>query len=193
MPDNQKFYLREAGLSDLQFLFKLANDPDVRKNSFSIEKISLEEHTAWYMDLLKRDDVKQFIFMYGKNEAGQIRVSIKGEEAEISYSVAPQYRCMGCGKNMLYLITQKVKECFPDAKRLVAQVKPGNIASKKAFTCAGYKEKCSVYVFEMDGSDKPEMILCPENAKKGILDNRGGVKSNYYNCILYYSWYSGIT
>ena len=54
---------------------------------------------------------------------------------------------------MLYLLTEKVKEDFPQIVKLTAKVKPENIASKKAFIDLGYIEKCSVYEFEL-GAEK---------------------------------------
>ena len=47
-------YLRKATIEDMDLLFQWANDPVVRKNSFSTAEISYEEHTKWYHNLLKR-------------------------------------------------------------------------------------------------------------------------------------------
>ena len=97
--------------------------------------------------------MRQYILVHNGTDIGQIRIYIYGNQAEIGYSIASKYRCMGYGKHMLYLLTEKVKEDFPQIVKLTAKVKPENIASKKAFIDLGYIEKCSVYEFEL-GAEK---------------------------------------
>lgn len=69
-----KEYLREATKDDVDLLFKWMNDPAVRKNSFSSEKITYEEHTSWYRSLLENKNCKQYIYMCGDCPIGQIRI-----------------------------------------------------------------------------------------------------------------------
>ena len=53
-------YLREAIIEDIDILCKWANDPLVRQNSFSTEKIRYEDHVKWFNRVLKGDN-------YGSN------------------------------------------------------------------------------------------------------------------------------
>ena len=45
-------YLRKATIEDRDLLFQWANDPLVRKNSFSTAEIAYEEHVDWYNRVL---------------------------------------------------------------------------------------------------------------------------------------------
>ena len=59
-----KDYLRVADKNDLIILYEWTNDPEVRKNSFSDKKITLEEHNKWFYNKLKSK--KTDIYIYAK-------------------------------------------------------------------------------------------------------------------------------
>lgn len=140
-------YLRAATPKDVDLLFKWANDPLVRQNSFSTAQISYEEHTTWYDNLLKRSDCRQYIFMDNDIPVGQVRITIRSDEAEIGYSICAEKRSSGYGQKLLDLIAQKIWTEFPNINKVYGEVKPQNMASQKAFLHAGYTE---IYrVFEM--------------------------------------------
>lgn len=145
-----KEYLRSTVESDMDLLFQWVNDEEVRKNSFQTKEIAYEEHQKWFMDMLNRKDVKQYIYMLEEEPVGQIRICLNNkEEAEISYSIAPMYRCMGYGKQMIAALKKKVMEEYPKVKKLVAQVKPENKASQKIFQDCGYYEKSREFVLDL--------------------------------------------
>lgn len=154
MSQDNAFYLRAARLEDMQLIYEWANDFETRKNSFSTDPITLDEHRTWYTNLLNSHDSKLFIMVYEGNDVGQVRIKIEGNSAEISYGIASDFRCMGYGKILLSLIAKKVKEEFPEIKTLIAQVKPENIASQKALVGMGYVEKCHVYQLELEKANK---------------------------------------
>ena len=118
MGEGRHCFLREAKWEDMEQLFLWANDKEVRKNSFSMEPISYEEHQEWYVK--KLDDA---------------------QGAEISYSIAPEYRGHGYGKELISLAEQEVRRWAEMSGKAVikAQVKPENQASNKIFTKAGYE------------------------------------------------------
>lgn len=142
-----KEYLREATKDDVDLLFKWTNDPAVRKNSFSSEKITYEEHTSWYRSLLENKNCKQYIYMCGDCPIGQIRIVQKEKNAEISYSICTEKRSQGYGAKMLELVKNQVFKDFPMVDKLTGLVKTDNLASKKAFENAGYEEKYSMFEF----------------------------------------------
>lgn len=145
-----KGYLRSARKSDMDLLFQWANDKEVRENSFQTREITYEEHQEWFKDLMQREDAKQYIYMVEEEPVGQIRICLKKEEAEISYSIAPGHRCMGYGKQMIAALKNVVQEEYPKVKRLAAQVKPGNVASQKIFLDCGYREKSREFVLDLE-------------------------------------------
>ena len=138
-------YLRKATIEDMDLLFQWANDSVVRKNSFSTAEISYEEHMKWYHNLLKREDCMQYIYMDGDCPVGQVRITLKDDEAEIGYSICAEKRALGYGAKLLALISKKVWEDFPHVKKVYGEVKPENTASQKAFLHAGYTETYRVF------------------------------------------------
>lgn len=147
-------YLREAAAEDMDLLYQWANDQTVRRNSFSTAEIAYEEHKEWFAQLLSRNDCKQYIYLYDGEPIGQARITILGEEAEIGYSICAEKRGMGHGKTLLKLLYSRVKEEFPDIKKLTAKVKPENIASQRAFLEVGYLKKYEAYEIKMEQEKK---------------------------------------
>lgn len=177
-----RYYLRDVVMEDLELLFQWVNDIVVRQNAFSSQEIIWEKHRQWFEKTLHDKKMQQYIFVYDGVDVGQIRMDIEGEIAEIDYSIASKYRCMGYAKLMVCCLAQKVKKEFPNIKRLIAQVKPENIASQKVFLDVGYKEKCYVYELALDDVDN--------NICSSISDARGGVVflTNNRNAIGLYDW-----
>ena len=142
-------YLRKATMEDKDLLFEWANDPIVRSNAFSTKSIGYEEHCEWFEHVLTDDEELQFILSDGYEAIGQVRLTISGDIAEIDYSVAPNRRGMGYGSILIYLIKKKVNEEYPNVKKLVAKVKPKNVASILCFEDNQFIEKYKQYEYEM--------------------------------------------
>lgn len=143
-------YLRSAERQDADLLFQWVNEELVRKNSFSTEDISYDEHIRWYEGILARNDIKEYIYVIDDVPVGRVRITVTGEEAEISYSICVEKRCMGYGKEMLILLQKAVTKDFPQIRRLVAKVKLENIASQKTLADVGYKKKGDIFEIEID-------------------------------------------
>lgn len=165
-----KSYLRQADENDKGLLYEWANEAEVRKNSFSTVEISYEEHQRWYRQILSRSDCRQYIYMQDDKAVGQVRLTISGNKAEVSYSICAEKRCMGYGKMMLQLLCEQVKKDLPEIKTLIAKVKPDNIASRKVFMDIGYLERYDV--FEMELNDEKNSLYHAE------IPNTGGITPN---------------
>ena len=120
--------LREATIKDRDLLFEWANDPETRRASFRTEKIGYEEHCRWFERILSDKNELQFILMNQDEPVGQVRLTLEGKNAVVSYSIAPDKRGLGYGKEIIRLTQDLVRE-RSDIRRLVAQVKPSNLAS----------------------------------------------------------------
>ncbi|WP_302766253.1 GNAT family N-acetyltransferase [Roseburia inulinivorans] len=147
-------YLKEAGRKDLDLLFQWVNEPSVRKNSFSTNVVSYEEHIEWYNKILCDKNCKQYIYMDEDIPVGQARIVCKENVVEINYSICAEKRSMGYGKKLLQLISRQAWIDFPHAKKIIGRVKSENIASQKAFIDAGYKE--DYYIYELLKESKGE-------------------------------------
>ncbi len=133
-------YLRAASEADMDILFEWANEPSVRKNSFSTKEVSYGEHVNWFHKLMENPNARQYIYMYEGKKTGQIRMTVSGKTAEIGYSVCKDKRGQGHGRSILKLICGQVKQDFPQVEELLGKVKPGNTASREAFLGAGFWE-----------------------------------------------------
>lgn len=142
-------YLREASEADLDLLFDWANDPEVRKNSFSTAQISYEEHQKWFKKLMQDKARKQYIYLVDEIPAGQIRIEKTGDSAEVSYSICAEQRGKGHGRKMLDLLARQLLKEEPELSKLTAKVKEGNLASERAFLDNGYQKKCILFEFHL--------------------------------------------
>lgn len=140
-----KIVLRRAENTDIDLLYKWANDPIVRTNSFNTEPIPYENHVKWFNRIMEDPNVLQFVLMDDNLPVGQIRLNIDGKEAEIGYSIASEFRGRGYGHMILQLIGEEVKANHPEIDKLVAKVKPDNAASNRLFVSEGYIHEYTCY------------------------------------------------
>lgn len=134
------YELRKANMRDINFIYELANDPEVRKNSFNSKSISFTEHEKWFEHAIQDDSLLFYVLFSNDTPVGQIRVKIKDGKGLISYSVAKPYRGKGYGGKMLNKIEEIVKKERTDIDELVAEVKIENTISRKKFQTQQYKE-----------------------------------------------------
>ena len=135
----ENLYLRPAKSSDCQLLWQWANDEAVRKNSFQTNDIPLAEHEKWFANVLAAPDILLYILMVEEAPAGQIRLN-KLDGWLISYSIAPAYRGQGYGRIMLQLAENELIGAGHAKEKLLAEVKAGNIASRRIFSGLGYQK-----------------------------------------------------
>ncbi len=132
--------LRRADENDVGFLYELRNEEEVRKNSFQTEWIPYEQHTEWFERKLLNPDTRIFILEFEGKRIGQVRTEKSGRTIEISYALCKEFRGNGYSKCMLTELEKRVRKEYIDAE-LLAEVKPGNIASRKIFRSLGYREE----------------------------------------------------
>jgi UDP-2,4-diacetamido-2,4,6-trideoxy-beta-L-altropyranose hydrolase len=138
--------LRRARQDDSRLLWEWANDPEVRKFSFSQDPISWETHLQWFSKNLASPNSLMYIAENGDGTPiGQIRYNIKDQEASVSVSLAKAERGRGSGVVMIICGTLR---CFADSrvKTIHADIKPENEISIGAFGAAGYSEGAAVQV-----------------------------------------------
>ena len=146
-------FLRKAEKDDMDLLFRWANDPVVRSNSFNTDLIPYENHVKWFNKIMEDPSVLQFILMDDDIPVGQIRLNIEDNEAEIGYSIGSEFRGKGYGHKILQLIAEEITSEHPQITTLIAKVKTDNIASNKLFKSEGYEMKYSCYTLKKFGGD----------------------------------------
>ncbi len=137
--DEDRLELRSATLEDAVQIWRLANDPTVRANSFRAEPIPLKDHMQWYQHKLSSPDTRIWVLEIGGIVAAQIRYDrISPDTAELHFSVAAAFRGKGLGTKMLTRTWQRCcKEL--DVRRVLGVAFLQNAASIRAFEKAGFR------------------------------------------------------
>jgi UDP-2,4-diacetamido-2,4,6-trideoxy-beta-L-altropyranose hydrolase len=130
--------LRVASEEDMLLLWQWANEAATRRNSFSSEPISWVSHQAWYAAKLMSSDTRLWVLELQKVPVGQIRYErTDPRTARISFSIAPAYRGMGLGTQLLSLSADRAgRELRVDTVEGITFAE--NRASNHAFLNAGF-------------------------------------------------------
>ncbi|MFW8600406.1 UDP-2,4-diacetamido-2,4,6-trideoxy-beta-L-altropyranose hydrolase [Desulfobacterota bacterium M19] len=124
---------------DCQIIFDWANDPIIRNISFNSEKISWENHRAWFSQTINNSNILFWIVSFqGHEHIGQVRFETIGNAGVISVSLDKKFRNIGLGT---MLIKQACRKFFDirNKNRIKAFIKADNIQSRHTFTNAGFK------------------------------------------------------
>ncbi len=131
--------ITRATIDDMLDLFELANDPEVRKNSFNQEKIDLETHKKWFNNRVDNDDFLLLVARVENNFFGHaIFEKNLQDEFIISIYINQIFRGRGLGKNFLKILLKEIF-LFKRYKKIIAKIKFQNIASLKIFLDNDFK------------------------------------------------------
>lgn len=140
----EEFEIKLATVEDMKDVFDLANDDLVRQNSFIQDKITWEGHQGWYKNKINDENCSFYLMKDTTNKLiAQVRFDKdKGNqnEGEVSISVSPKFRGKGYGVKVLKACSDKIIS-KQKIKKIIAYVKPANIASRTIFEKAGYTLK----------------------------------------------------
>ena len=131
--------LREARPSDAELLWRWANDPETRANSFSRASIPYADHVAWLERRLASNATRIWIFTDDGVPVGQVRFDISSAVAEIGITVAPEHRGRGYGKAMLAQALHRFREQTGGRVTPRASVLTKNAASLRLFRACGFE------------------------------------------------------
>jgi RimJ/RimL family protein N-acetyltransferase len=124
----------------MELLYKWANDPKTRANSFNSDLIPFQSHKKWFMEKIDSPDVLFFIYCCEGLNIGQLRFDIKGETVIINYSIDLSFRGKGYGYRMITLGEKMIQDRYPEIKWIQAVVKCENDASLNIFRKLNFGE-----------------------------------------------------
>ena len=131
--------LREVTDLDRELIWQWANDEETRKASYSQAHISWDEHIRWFDSVQRQKKHRFYIANNGsKKPVGQIRFAIAGKDTIVSFSVAPESRRRGYGKEILIKAAKKLFN-ETDIEQISAYVKSENMLSLRVFQKAGFR------------------------------------------------------
>lgn len=156
-----EFVLRRAEPGDVEQVFRLANDPEVRRNSFSPDPIALEAHRGWYAAKLAAPGTAFFVLALEGAVAALARYDRTGDGAEVDVAVHSAFRGRGLGIRILRQ-TAALAAAALDVDRINALVFTGNAASRRCFARAGF---ASAGLVRERGRECEAWVLAPARGR----------------------------
>ena len=149
--------------NDIQFVFSLANDKDVRKMSFQQHTITWHEHTKWFHNMLIKKN-PFLIALYKNKKCGYIRFNNTCNESEITIAIDKAYRGKHLAKHILREACLKIVHESP-IKHIQASIKSENVPSLSTFEKAYFtylsdnkthNNSVKKYIFPAQGNYVPQ-------------------------------------
>jgi UDP-2,4-diacetamido-2,4,6-trideoxy-beta-L-altropyranose hydrolase len=131
--------LRKATMDDAQRLLDWRNEESVRLASLNSKPIALSDHLAWLERKLADPNHRHWIAESVGDACGSVRFDIADSKAQVSIVVAPDQRGTGFGGRLLVEAEKRLLSERPDVTAFVAEVLPGNDASKRLFSRSSYQ------------------------------------------------------
>jgi RimJ/RimL family protein N-acetyltransferase len=123
--------LRPALIEDAQKLLDWRNEAATRNASHNLGTIGMDEHMAWVTATLKNPDRRLYIAESGDMPFGTVRADFSGGVAELSWTIAPEFRGRGLAKLMVAALAAQITGAIR------AEVKETNSASIRVAESAG--------------------------------------------------------
>jgi len=143
--DREEISLRKVSQEDTYQLWRLANDTEVRRNSFNPEPIPYEQHLAWFEEKLKSSNSIIYVLDVSGVLVAQVRYDRRDDVAEIDYAVIPGFRGKSLGTRILKMTWENACREL-GVRRVRGIVKEENKASTLSFLKAGFeKTRCDNY------------------------------------------------
>jgi len=158
--------LVKSKLLDSQFLYNLRNSFEIRTASINKKKISLKEHTKWFLSLEKNRNFNIHIINYNSKKIGYIRALKSKKNNLISIALKKKYRNQGIGAKSLAIFERKTK-----LKNLTAYVLKNNFKSLHFFFSCNYyiegeKKKFFIMKRKSNKNKSNKIINNIENIRK---------------------------
>ena|SRR5687767_11114704 len=131
MTSSGSITLRPASPADADLLLAWRNDPQSRIASRNAACVTPDEHQRWLSRTLASADHKLMIAEDCGKPAGVVRADRIAQGWELSWTVAPEARGRGVGRQMLTAFVATLDG------RLVATIRRGNAASSRMASAAG--------------------------------------------------------
>jgi UDP-2,4-diacetamido-2,4,6-trideoxy-beta-L-altropyranose hydrolase len=133
-----KVRLRDATAGDAELLWRWANEPQTRANSFSPHVIGWSDHVSWLDQHLNSSSSRLLVAVDSNDIAvGQARLDADGQGAILSISVDKELRHQGFGLAIIQLVLREAVRS-PGVAWVDALIKPENEASLRVFSRAGF-------------------------------------------------------
>lgn len=117
--------LRAATPADARVLYEWRNDPSTRQGMHSTAQFDYASHCAWLTRSLNIETRRIYIAEVDGTPVGTVRTDLVGGMTEFSWTISPEHRGRGFGKQMVALAVALVEG------PIHVEVKSGNVASAR--------------------------------------------------------------
>lgn len=129
--------IREAVQEDCATYLIWANDPQVRLNSLTQEKVAIAAHVGWFGQALSSSDTLLYVGELEGLPIGQVRFHKEQFDWWLSYSIDDDFRGRGLGRHLIKMALMKFSAAHPNTA-VYGVVKNGNKASIKILETTGF-------------------------------------------------------
>jgi UDP-2,4-diacetamido-2,4,6-trideoxy-beta-L-altropyranose hydrolase len=144
--EGRRLTVRKTEIQDLECSFEWINDPDVRKQSYNQQPITLEQHTAWFMQKLEDPSSYYYLLEMEGIPVAQIRFQVSGNEAVLGYLAAASIRSKGLGTTILGKGIDRFVKDYQQPVHIIGYVKRTNLPSQRSFERLAFcKEDTDAY------------------------------------------------
>jgi len=135
--------IRAAGNHDAFLLWRWANDPATRAQSFQTGPIEWDDHRRWLAQRLGSEACRIYILEWKTVPVGVVRYDrLEGFLARVSFSVDRDFRGRGFGLKLIEM-SRPVASRDLSVDVFEAETLPGNVPSRRVFRRAGFFEQPS--------------------------------------------------
>ncbi len=141
--DLSSIAIRSVCSQDEELLFILQTIPDIRNWSRNPNPPNIAEHSAWFHEAIKSNDIRMWFLQLGNFIFGYFRLDYKVEYEEISILVRPECQNKGLGSIMVQAAIK-----FSKCKYIKACVNKENLSSVNLFIKNGFvkcENDCFIY------------------------------------------------
>jgi RimJ/RimL family protein N-acetyltransferase len=122
-----------------RLLLDWRNHPDTRRHFFDPREVPWDEHRQW-LEAALRDPARVLLLAHAGEPVAAVRLDLAGAGlAVVSIYLDPGRHGQGLGTRILRALPGWCREQRPEVRTLRAEVRPGNVASLRAFEKAGYR------------------------------------------------------
>ena len=132
--------MKTAGVEDIDGVYSLSNDPEVRRVSLNPQEISYEDHVGWYTRTISDRDTVFLVFYDEETLIGQIRFSVNGKTATVSISFDNSARGTGLPVQAMESALEYIRNDRVGLTHVDALIKPDNERSVEFFRKFGFEQ-----------------------------------------------------
>ena len=132
--------VRVAQHSDSKVIFEWRNDEQTRQMFRDSEVVKWDKHCSWFAATLQNSNCC-LLMCYSEqaNNIGVVRFNVEDDSAEVSINLSPSERGKGFAPKCLSLAIDFFQKEYSSVRKLIAEIKISNAASKKSFEKVGFK------------------------------------------------------